>query len=131
MIHEYVHYLQSENKNSVYGSIYKKTKNKVKKELTQEMDRLIAVVTKLEKAGKKAELAAEVKKFVTISGFMQKFAPWQDLIDEREIFLLYLERGGEFGADRKDLELARKNMGFICHSKSWNGVLPTEQCTVN
>lgn len=130
LIHEYIHYLQSENRNLVFGKVYKKSKNQVKKDLTAAMDKLILNVQELEKAGKKSELAIQLDAFMKVSNLMQKFAPWQDLIDEREIFLLYLGYGNEFGADAEDKALAQKNMGFICRSKMWMGSLPALQCAL-
>jgi hypothetical protein len=130
LIHEYIHFLQSENKMSVYGKVYKNTKNQIKKNLSAQMDKFILNVQRLEKAGKKAELESQVKAFMNVSDLMRNFAPWQDLIDEREIFLLYLEYGNEFGVEAEDKALAQKNMGFICKSKAWTNSIPAHQCAL-
>jgi hypothetical protein len=131
LIHEYVHHLQSENKSLLYGKIYKQEKNRLRTELTAEMDRLILEVQALETEGKKEKLAPKLKEFMTLSDLMNKLGPWQDLIDEREIFLLYINYGKDFGVSEDDVALAKKNMGFICKSTKWAGKLPAEQCQTN
>jgi hypothetical protein len=128
LIHEYVHHLQSQSKNSVYGKVYKREKNEVRRRLTLEMDRLIPIIEAENKAGKNAQVAADLKSFMAVSEKMQSFAPWQDLIDEREIFLLFIDFGGEFGVTADDIALAKKNMGFVCKNPKWQGRLPEKEC---
>lgn len=128
LIHEYVHRLESKNQNPIFGKIYKQTRNQIQKNLIKLMDDKIAIITKLEKAGKKEEIKAELPSFMAASAMMQKFAPWQDLIDERNIFLLYLNFGSEFGVAPDDIALAKLNMQHICKQKTWQGKLPQAQC---
>ena len=119
LIHEYLHRYQSKNTKPVFGKIYKAERNRLQRELVRAMDATIAQVQALEKAGKKKEALPLLPDFMGISDLMQNFGPWQDLIDERGIFVLYLKYGQELGVSAQDLALARKNMGFICKSKTW------------
>lgn len=128
LIHEYIHSLQSENENKIYGRVYKKSRNEVQKRLTNLMDKKIATVQELEKKGKKEEAKSHIQEFMLASDAMRAFATWQDLIDERSIFLLYLKFGREFGATNEDLALAKKNMEFICKNPKLTRVLPKKQC---
>jgi hypothetical protein len=131
LIHEYIHRLQSQNSNRVAGKKYKQERNKVQKNLVQAMDEKIATVQKLEKSKNKDAINAMLPEFLEISDLMQSFAPWQDLIDERSIFLLYLKHGKELGIAQVDLDLARKNLGFICNSEKWKGKLSASECSLS
>jgi len=128
LVHEYVHSLQSANGNEVYGKIYKKRRNEIQRSLGDLMDKKIATIQDLEKKGKKADAKLHLQEFMLASNAMRGFAPWQDLIDERGIFLLYLKYGQEFGAAEDDLKLARKNMGFICKNPKLSKLIPEKQC---
>ncbi|MEQ1664990.1 MAG: hypothetical protein ABL927_06395, partial [Bdellovibrionales bacterium] len=128
LIHEYIHYLESENINLIYEKIYKKTRNQIQAQLINQMDIEIPIIQKLEKSGKKNEIPAHLAKFMAANDALRGFAFYQDLIDERNIFILYLKYGHEFGAKDEDLALAKKNMGFICKNPKIASVLPKAQC---
>jgi hypothetical protein len=128
LVHESIHSLQANNDQPVYGKVYKKTRITIQRHMTELMDKKIAVVQKLEKEGKKAEAKTHVDEFMIASQIVRGFAPWQDLIDERGIFLLYLKYGKEFGATDADLALAKKNMHFICKNPKLTKLLPKKQC---
>lgn len=128
LVHEYIHSLQAVNSNEIYGKAYKKRRMEIQHGLVDLMDQKIAIIEGLEKTGKKAEIAAKVKEFTLASDAPRAFAPWQDLIDERGIFLLYLKFGKEFGASDADLSLARKNLGFICKNPKLEKLIPKKQC---
>jgi hypothetical protein len=129
LVHEYIHYLQSENTNPIYGKVYKKERNQVQSELKQFMDDKIALILKMEgQTNNKNELQLHLKEFGTATQAMLGFAPWQDLIDERSIFLLYIKFGKEFGATDTDISFAKKNMGFICNNEKLKPVLSKTSC---
>lgn len=128
LIHEYIHSLQSKSSELLDGRAYKKNRNAVQKALVQVMDEKIELIRWLEANGKKSKVKEQLPEFMAVNTKLQEFAPWQDLIDERGIFLLYLKYGREFGVGEEDIKLARKNMGFICKSRRWKGKLPKEQC---
>lgn len=128
LIHEYIHSLQAQNDREVYGKKYKKERIAVQDQLTQFMDSQIALISALEKQKKIFEAQSLIKPFTLASDAMRAFAPWQDLIDERGIFLLYLNHGQEFGAQTEDLVLAQKNMDFICDNPKLRPVLKGNQC---
>jgi hypothetical protein len=128
LVHEYVHSLQSENGNEIYGKAYKKSRNEIQRKLIAQMDEKIAAIQELEKTGKKEGIQAHLGEFMQASDALRAFAPWQDLIDERGIFLLYLKFGREFGATKDDLALARKNMGFLCKNPKIGTLIPEKQC---
>jgi hypothetical protein len=130
LIHEFVHSLQSSNENSIYGQVYKKKRNRIQGALNRLMDSDLKAVQELEKNGRQAEAKPKMQEFLVASDAMRGFAPWQDLIDERSIFLLYLKFGKSFGATDADLALARKNLGFICGNPKLKELLPKTQCTL-
>jgi hypothetical protein len=128
LIHEYLHSRQANNQNAVFGKVYKATRLQIQLGLTQTMDEQIEIVKRLDASGRGQEAIGHVKVFNIASELMRSFGPWQDLIDERSIFQLYLSYGSEFGARKEDLDLARKNMGFICRNPKLKEVLSSEQC---
>lgn len=130
LVHEYVHHLQSENGNEIYGKAYKRKRNELQEKLEKLMDEKIALIEELEKAGKREETKPHLQEFLLAAEAVRGFAPWQDLIDERGIFLLYLRHGKELGAGKEDLALARKNMGFLCKNPKLAKLLPTKQCAL-
>jgi len=114
LMHEYIHHLQYENKTPVFGKVYKKERTKIQKALIKIMDDQIEKVQKLEKKKNKKELKKELRLFMSASEKMMKFSIWQDLIDEQNIFLLYLSFGKKIGLPEKDIEFAKINMTKIC-----------------
>lgn len=128
LVHEYIHSLQSKNNELFEGHAYKKERNAIQKSLVQVMDDKIELIRWLEANGKKSKVKEHLPEFMAVNKKLREFAPWQDLIDERSIFLLYLKYGQEFGAGPEDIRLARKNMRFICKSARWKGKLPKDQC---
>ncbi len=114
LIHEYIHYLQYNNENKIEGKRYKFERSRLQNNLARYMENS---TNKVEQALKsKDELTAKkhIAQTLEASGLMMKFSPWQDLIDEKNIFLLYIKFGKDFGASDDDIQLAQKNMGFIC-----------------
>ena len=128
LIHEYLHHLQSSNQNPIRGHIYKQERNEIQRSLIQLMEKTTLRITDARLKGDKAGLQYNLKIFGLAADTLRGFAPWQDLIDERPIFLLYLKYGKDFGATQEDLDLARKNMSFICKNPKLKPVLPNVQC---
>ncbi len=129
IVHEYLHFLQFNNPNMVWGKRYKSERIQIQKELLQKLDSLIIQTQAIEKDpnANKAQLKPLLDEAVAISLKIKSFSLWQDLIDERNLFLLYLQFGKDFGASAQDLALARKNMGFICKRKDINPLI-NEEC---
>lgn len=125
LIHEYIHYLEFNNKNKIWGKRYKAQRVALEKRVIARMDAIILKVKKEEAVLKKrGKLPAILKEMLALSKGLQGFSKWQDLIDERNIFLLYLKWGDLFGVTPKDVELAKKNMGFICKRNDIRGLSP-------
>ena len=130
LIHEYLHYLQSENKNPIYGKVYKNTRNRLQKKLTSVMDEEIRFIENAKKTGEGAKEAPKhLQRFMQALEGMRSFSKWQDLIDERGLFLLYINFGKQLGVPQEDIDFAKKNMGFICRRKDLKGLLPAHQCS--
>jgi tetratricopeptide (TPR) repeat protein len=128
LIHEYVHYLQFTNSNKIWGKRYKAERIALEQRVVARMDAIIEKVRKDEKKLKKqGKLSAILKEMLALSKGLQRFSKWQDLIDERNIFLLYIKWGNLFGVSVNDVQLARKNMGFICKRTDIRG-LSKAQC---
>lgn len=130
LIHEWIHFLQSSNSKPIYGRIYKKERNEIQNCLTKIMDTNISIIEKLEKTGKKNEIAKHLQSFMEAQSRLTKFSPWQDLIDERSIFVLYLKYGKDIGIPESDIELARKNMGFVCNRNEIKANLNPSHCNL-
>jgi hypothetical protein len=128
LIHEYIHHLQNINDRPIYGRVYKKERLLHQAALLKVMDRIIAQVQTLEKKGKKKEAKALLPEFMQASNGLQAMGKWQDLIDERSIFLTYIQFAGELGIAKEDVALAKKNMGFICKRKDLKPLLTGSQC---
>lgn len=127
LVHEYIHYLQYHNKQKVFGRRYKAERVRVEKALIKDMDKIVDR-SRNEASKAKPDRRALFKDMGALSQSLASFGKWQDLIDERGIFLLYLKYGGLIGAGKADIALARKNMGFICGRKDLKKLLPKEQC---
>lgn len=131
LIHEYLHSLQSSNQNKIFGKKYKRERNLIQQKLVKFMDEITAEIQILERHNSKnvTLIQAKLKEFMLASEMLRNFGNWQDLIDERNLFLLYIQFGKEFGAEPEDIELAKKNMGFICNNPKLKTALPFEECS--
>lgn len=139
LIHEYIHYLQYKNTNQVFSKRYKFERIELQKKLVDEMDQAILQVSELEKQAKQKQLPKGkqdnsvyqpyIQQVTKASSYLVKFSLWQDLIDEKNIFLLYINFGKTIGATGEDIALAQKNMGFICNRKDIQ--LPTSVCNAD
>lgn len=130
LLHEYIHFLQSENAVSIYGKKYKQERNKLQADLAKLMDQQITEIKSLKSDANPKRSRDLLNEFSIASQALQGFAPWQDLIDERGIFLLYLKYGKEFGASDEDLAMARRNMSFICTNPKLTKLIPQAQCSM-
>ncbi|NOT80429.1 MAG: tetratricopeptide repeat protein [Bacteriovoracaceae bacterium] len=126
LIHEYIHYLQYKNENIFFGKRYKFERAQIQQALIKLMDTSTIEVEKYLKEKDDANAKIHVAKVLQASEQLMQYSPWQDLIDERNIFLLYKNLGQEFGVSDEDIALATKNMGFICKRFK----LPGDQCAI-
>ena len=117
IIHEYLHSLQTKNKEKINGRVYKTEKNELRKEIETNLDDLMAEIKSLEQKKEKTKLNTKVTEFVKLNSHMLAFSKWQDLIDERSIFQLFISQQKELGVGDVDLKLAKKNMKFICERR--------------
>lgn len=124
LIHEYLHFLQSKNTQKVDGRVYKQEKNELKKEINQELDRIEAEVKLAEKKKQSELLKSKVAEFMKINDLMLAFSKWQDLIDERSLFLLFVKYEKDFQISKEDMDLVRKNLNFVCRRKDYKSTLP-------
>lgn len=128
LIHEYLHYLQYTNKNEVYGHVYKKERVDIQNDIIKGFDNILADVQVLEKE-KNVESAKPLLKYVTtFSDSMQKFGLYQRLIDERNLFLVFINFSKELGVPSEDVALAKKNMGFLCNDSKIKPLLSKSEC---
>ena len=128
LIHEYLHYLQYQNKNEVYGHVYKKERVQIQNDIVKGFDNILADVQVLEKQ-KNVEAAKPLLKYVTtFSDSMQKFGFWQKLIDERNLFLVFINYSKELGVPSEDVDLAKKNVGFLCADSKIKPLLSKVEC---
>jgi hypothetical protein len=133
MAHEYLHSLQFANKNSVFGKVYKSERVRIQKELIASFDEIIAQVKLIEKKHQDPKQAeAEAKPFLMaalkVGDAMTRFSHWQKLIDERNLFLLYIHFGKELGVSPDDIALAQKNISFICKDESIRKLVSQKEC---
>jgi hypothetical protein len=128
LIHEYLHYMQYQNKNPVYEHIYKQERIEIQNDIVKAFDVLIEEVQSLEKQKKTEELKPLIKYATTFSSLLMKFGFWQKLIDERNLFLTYIKYSKEFNIADEDIALAKKNMGFLCHDKELKDILDKSEC---
>ena len=120
LIHEYMHHLQSINTEKIAGRIYKSEKNKLRHEIQKDLDAIIAEVTRLEKSGNKPKAKEKVDQFMKTNNYMFGFSKWQDLIDERSLFLLFEKFEKDFQISDADMQLVNKNIKFICDRKDYS-----------
>lgn len=130
LIHEYIHYLQFQNRNMIFEKIYKKTRVEVQTNLIARMDDIILLVKTKEKNKNMKGVNLLVKEMVRLSKLLKSFSKWQDLIDERSIFELYLIYEKELNISRADIDLAKKNMNFICKRSDLKKVLNRKYCYI-
>jgi hypothetical protein len=128
LLHEYLHYEQSQNKNKIDGHIYKTEKNKLRQQIEADLDQLILEIKKLEINKEKEKIKSKVDQFMKLNNFMLAFGQWQDLIDERSLFLLFLKFEKDFSIQKSDIDLARKNLKFICQRKDFKFPLSKNEC---
>lgn len=124
LIHEYLHFLQSKNSNKVDGHLYKAEKNQLKQNINHELDRIEAQLKEAEKNKQTTVLKEKVAEFMKVNDLMLAFGKWQDLIDERSLFLLFVQFEKDFHIPQSDVDLIHKNLGFICHRKDYKSKLP-------
>lgn len=124
LIHEYIHYLQYKNENLIDEKRYKFERANLQQSLVKLMDEKTLEVKESAKEKNQKKVKELVAIVVQASGQLMNYSPWQDLIDEKNIFLLYKKFGHEFGVKDEDLALASLNMGFICKRFK----LPEAQC---
>lgn len=128
LIHEYLHYLQFQNKNEIYGRVYKKERVEIQNAIIKGFDNILADVQVLEKQ-KNEEAAKPLLKYVlTFSDSMQKFGLYQRIIDERNLFLLFMNFSKELGVPPEDVALAKKNIGFLCADEKIKTLLNKKEC---
>lgn len=129
LIHEYLHYLQFKNNNKNFGRVYKADRVAVQNGVEGAMSTLISKVQALEREGKAKDAIAYLPIFKELTDSLLQFGKWQKIIDERSLFLLYLDYGSEFGASKSDMELAWKNMQFLCHDKTVRPIIVNSSCS--
>jgi hypothetical protein len=129
-IHELLHYRQYMNDRPVFGRVYKAERVKIQNSLVKSMDEIIALVKTLEAQGKIAEAKAWLPLAMELGEQMMAFSIWQKLIDERNLFLLYIDFGKEFGVSVDDVALAKKNINFICADKKMKDILVGGECAL-
>ncbi len=128
IIHEFLHYLQTLNKEKVYGKIYKAEKNQLRIEIEKRLDELIEEIKIIEGKKEKKSLKPKLAQFMKLNGYMIEFGKWQDLIDERSLFLLYKKFEKDFNIGREDMQLIQKNLQFICQRKDLKEKLSAAEC---
>lgn len=120
LIHEYIHHLQSINTEKIFDRVYKKEKNILRQEIQKELEITISEVTNLERSGNKAKAKEKVDQFIKTNEYMFKFSKWQDLIDERSLFLLFKKFEKDFQISEADIQFTNKNIKFICDRKDYS-----------
>ncbi len=128
LIHEYLHFKQSTNQEKIDGHIYKGEKNKLRNEIESDLDQMMVEIKSLEQKKDKQKLNLKASEFIQLNNFMVDFGKWQDLIDERSLFLLFLKFEKDFSIPKADIELAQKNLKFICNRKDLKFKLSTAEC---
>ncbi len=124
LIHEYLHFLQSKNAQKIDGHIYKKEKNLLKKQINTELDRIEADLKQAEQKKQSEVLKAKVAEFMKVNDLMLAFSKWQDLIDERSLFLLFVKYEKDFQIPKEDMDLVHKNLNFVCKRTDYKSALP-------
>ena len=140
IIHEYIHYLQSKNTQPVLGHQYKIEKNKVIDQLNILLDEMVIEIKQIAKTAQDSKLSqAETdakthrmksltQDFLRLNDQLMRFSRWQDLIDEREIFKLFIAYEKDWKIAQADMDLVAKNMGFICQRNDLLNVIADQEC---
>lgn len=128
LVHEYFHYKQFANMNLTHGKIYKKDRIEVQSQIISVFDQLIAEISELEKNKKTEEAKRILAHAIKLSELLHKFGFWQKLIDERNLFLTYILFSHELGISKGDVELARKNMKFLCRDTDFKAIINENEC---
>lgn len=124
LIHEYLHFLQSKNDQKIDGHVYKQEKNQLKKQINTELDRIEAELKQAEQKKQPEVLKAKVAEFMKVNDLMLAFSKWQDLIDERSLFLLFVKYEKDFQIPKEDMDLVHKNLNFVCKRTDYKSALP-------
>ncbi len=128
LVHEYFHYLQFNNSNKVLGHVYKKERIVLQAKLIKAFDQLILDTQVLEKNGQREQAKKSVVQATRLAAALQQFGFWQKLIDERNLFLIFIQFGPELGISQDDIDLARRNMKFLCRSIEFKSLVIAEEC---
>lgn len=126
LIHEFVHYLQTRNENPINGKVYKKNRLEIQKKISAELDILEARIAAAQKNKDQKNLMDYMQKFININNYMLQFGHWQDLVDERSIFLLYKQYGKEIGISKADIDFAIKKLENLCENPKLKSLLKNE-----
>lgn len=124
LIHEYLHFLQSKNTQKIDGRNYRLSKLDLKNQINSELDRIEAEVKMAEKNKQSDVLKVKIAEFMKVNDLMLAFSKWQDLIDERSLFLLYVKYEKDFQIPKEDMDLVHKNLNFVCKRKDFKSALP-------
>lgn len=124
LIHEYIHYLQTRNENPINSKVYKKTRNEIQKQISSELDYLELKIVQAQKSKNNVEMMKLTQVFIKINNYMIEFGKWQDLIDERSIFLLFKNHGVDIGFAQADIDFAIKKLNALCDNPKLKSSLP-------
>lgn len=130
LIHELFHSKQFENKTPVLGRIYKKERLRIEGALNSAFDLILKEVQKAESSGYLPLATAMIPIAQELTSELASYSKWQMLIDEWNIFLTYKLYPVVLGIHEKDVELAKKNIAFICRDPRTRELLKNSQeCT--
>lgn len=129
LIHELLHYQQAISRTPIFGKAYKIERIKIEKALNQAFDLVLKEVQKAEISGNIRLAASLIPLAQEITSEIASYAKWQMLIDEWNIFLTYKLYHLNIGIPEEDVELARKNIAFICKDPRTRSLLRNaEEC---
>ncbi len=126
LFHEWVHVLQATGQHKIDGKTYKKDRLAIQSDLTSLLDSVIAEhesnLKKLKSGEISSKVAEELSKALlplaaSIGTELSEYSKWQDLIDERQIHLVFTTFGALLNLSSQDEILASKNLAFICQRK--------------
>jgi hypothetical protein len=127
LIHELLHHKQFKNRTPILGRVYKKERLKIESALNQAFDLVLKEVQKAEGNGDIKLAAAMIPIAQEITSEIASYAKWQMLIDEWNIFLIYKIYHLNLGIPETDIELAKKNIAFICRDSRTSTLLKSSQ----
>ncbi len=131
LIHEYLHFKQTKNRIPVFGKIYKKKRFEVEQALNHAFDLLLREVQKAEQTGDIRQVSALIPIAQLLTQEIASYAKWQMLIDERNLFLAYLQFQSSLHVPAPDVALAKKNMAFICEDpRTRSALIDSPECQV-